>query len=421
MKAKPKNIPTQAQKLAQVLEPRLQELGWAQAQFESETGSAISQQRISNWLGRKARVPSRDDCAALAATVLVGLMKKGKTVPPSAFGIFHDVLNAAGYAVHDDFDEQQCWARISRDGGIANKTLRVGWFRWGNFAYSKREDAAIDDPLDFQGPSREICQRICELLGLRISPIRLTVPQIGAKIQNREVDVLAPFIQLPARLFEISCSNPLPIPSSKLAVGINIVVHEKHIPGLTGLGESSRSQRNGRAPNSNASGEDARGWFDDLLSVPFRKLRCRCAKDSVPDVILPAAIDDLHWEPEESLSDAWEKTRNDPGGTLVPACVADEISCSWFEDTNPTYKRLLKSPPYRLPVSLGVHPSETKLLSTLNACLDILERDGFLQAHIQPDRLGRGLAGEIGPNDTGFPRSDVPQSRLVKPPARLRR
>lgn len=311
------------------------------------------------WLGGQKRPPGWLDAGTLAS-VIFGVMlakkKAGLQIPPDlkfdAAALMKEFINAAGFPMENGHPDQPLWNELHEG---KTQALRVGWFPWGGFATQKIED--------FVGPSRNVCDRLCELLGFSIQPVRLEVHDLEDKLANREVHLLAPLIQLPARAFKYACSQPLP----EVRVGLGLVVHKKVADSLPG--------NPGRTP------------YQELAKVPFDNLQICLVKEGVADAVLRSSSVPRQFG---SFKEAWEAVREHPLDSesgQARAFMADAVSCKRIILDNPDFVQILADQ-HRLPVCFGVHPDETRLMTVVNLCLAIIEADGIKSLIPDPNRLG---------------------------------
>jgi len=334
---------------AGVLNRYMDKLGLEQTRLAETTG--ISRPEISIWCSGKKRAPSWVDTGTLAWAIY-GVMrerkKQGQPVPTDlnldAAALMKEFLNAAGFRLSDKsdvFENQRVWAHLhSHQKQGTERVLKLGWFPWGTFAR----------PTNFGGLSEEFCQRLAELLGVVLQPVPLELPEVGDKLNAREVDLVAPLILLPARVLDFACSKELP--------GLHV-----------GLGLLAPKTKRSLFPES--STDEFQVW----KQIPWGKLKVFLVKGGVADVLLTPHRRSVLVQGCGSFQEAWEAVRSEPverSSNLVRVFMADAVSCHGLQDND---FPLVAKTYHQLPVAFAVHRSETRLLTAINLCVDIIAHD----------------------------------------------
>jgi len=350
----------QARVFSETLRRYLDALKIEQTQLAEETG--ISRQEISMWTGGKKRPPGWLDAGRMAAVIFVRMLRMEKDGGNIPAGLRFDnalltqeFINAAGFKMNDEYDDQPLWRRLE-DVDKKGRILRVGWFPWGDFARVNNEKHPASAPGNFGGLSEKLCRRLCGLLGVAMEPVPIEVHEMKTRLWDGDVDLLAPLIQLPARKFAFACSQRIP----GLWVGLSMLVQKK-------LWDQS---------------------FLSLQRVPLEKFQVWLVKEGVADVLLPRnSVGEVIEVPsfDEALEGVKQK-HVDPSTERFRAFMADSVSCHHAEKSSkpelvPIPQDHFTGPDafldqHTLPVAFGVHPNETRFLSVVNSCLEIMADDG---------------------------------------------
>lgn len=348
-----------------------------QKQLGEQTG--ISRQEISTWCKGEKRPPGWLDAAALAAAVFMAMLERKKDGVPLPVGLSFDAaaimkefLNAAGFRLTDDHEAEPVWNRLQSKAhpqpGDTIPRLRVGYFAWGNFA--RRNTAG-----QFVGLSAELCRKVCELLGIAMESVPIELREAGRKLQDREVDMVAPLIRLPARVLEFACSDQIP----ELHAGLSMLAPKEHVHLFPDIKSESPHQ-----------------W----RQVPWKNLKVCLVRDGIAHVLLPFIATSVNQEIHDNFEDAWNAVKAEPvehSTSLIRVFMGDEVTCHALSDTK--FEIVVKDP-YQLPLAFGVASSETHLLAAINLCLsvitcDVKRRNGFAHFENSPAAAGFTLNSEF--------------------------
>lgn len=364
-------------RFADKLRERLAALNWDQSVLADVAG--VSATKVSGWLSASRSI-SRDDVCRLAWAISAGQdgsslkRVKGESgtelqlkLPPSRSlqdettgdlpgrggieQITADLLDAAGYSSAIEPKLDRAWGRLTpgMNNGSAQaneNSLKVGWFDYPPFAIPRHAQ-------EFDGISRELCDVLCSLLGISMTPVRLGLGEIEAAVRSRKVDMLAPTLALPSRLRSLAFSEALP----GIQVGLATLVSSRVSP---------------------------RPQFDTKACI-------HCARGSVTKAQLrllypkewPIFGPHIH---EEQDLDNWHVLFESPQDAEKELCffVADEITCNYAALKDPQRVAVASLPAVasqaKLPLAFGVHHDEPRLLAAINTTIHLMQ-DGNLFEH----------------------------------------
>lgn len=357
---------TLAEAFSDALDGLFEEAEWENPQRRLAELTGKSHQQISNW--RQHRPPGRDDVDDIAIVLYQVLKaKKGGVRFGQKVGynldlesILGTLLGSVGLELNNDIDNEPVWSRLA--GGVGQE-LKLGWFVW-------RDLTGPDQ--NFQGPARLICERLCDLLGVRLVPVQVAVEEIGSMILNREIDIMGPFLKLPARRRELACSKPI--------LGLK--------PGINFLARKERIQEVREGLSAEMSSELS------IEALPFGRLRLYLVRNGVPHILLNRHLPLTQSKLFADFREAWEDfSAPSPNSQRVEVFVADELTCLWAIATSGgRYESIFDgNAPFSIPMCFGVNPSETQLLAAINDCLEIMHSDAFLWQQLERSQTLRQL------------------------------
>lgn len=257
--------------------------------------------------------------------------------------ILYELLKAAGFSSFEWKGDQ--WDRIIDERDPEKRTLRVGYFVWPGFANENFTQCL----------SRDITEWLAHVLRIRqLVPIKLPLSALYREDLFHDIDLVAPFVDVPARRFTIACSDPI----ANCEVGHNALVH---------------------------------GDFKSKVQISsLSELRDRdCVLTYVKGGVTEFCIEvmGVHVntrDPVESLIAAVEKVTVAPEERdgRCPVFVGDDITCQQItKESGGDVELCLRAAEIPRPLVFGLPLSRPEVLATVNDALQLLSG---LKSHLQP-------------------------------------
>jgi hypothetical protein len=337
---------------AGLLHKHLQKLGWTQSKLAD--GSGISEAQISVWRAAgSTRAIGRNHVNRIAWALASGYEENARRAGRSSVEvdsletILSELLRAAGYAPTTGSPEGRIATLL---GGSERSTLTVGWVPFPPFA--------IPGPSGPTGLVVKVTEYVTELMGVDIEWAKREwkelIPSLSGEERER-IHLIAPvFLKLPTRMFRARFSNSLP----GIFIGVNAVI-----------GATYREKVVSNDPNKNHAVID-----DKKLSVTLIRGEVGEAlhRMIVPRAELETSVDKAEDACEYILTNPVDKASG-----RFRCFVADQVTCANLSSRFPGLQLMLTSPEVQrrvaLPLSFAVLPEETKVVSVINSCLQIME------------------------------------------------
>lgn len=269
-----------------------------------------------------------------------GSEKLGSRTP---FELANQLLTAARLTHTLGTKEDSIWWRIRSIRAKQGKPpeLNVGWFPWGNFAKE-----------EFSGLSRIITEDLFRLMGLSFKTVKLHhYADMAGYLDNHKVDMIAPLLLAPYRMFQFSCSA-----SIGRMCGLNLLGVREHIRPLLPPGKD---------------------FILDAQELDATKFRICYVSGGVAQYLRPKLMgSEPASEIHDTLAEAIESVLDTPvdkSGAVRLFC-GDQFTCRAVEMANTKRDPLLlfHTPCNKLPIVFGVAPNEQGLLQIINQAIELL-------------------------------------------------
>lgn len=346
-------------RVREVLEKYVSDLGWNQTDLATKSG--ISKSQISRWMGETsdASPVPRDQINRLSYVIALGYRERDPRNGAARLEtILYELLDAGGYEPVTSHQKNKRWQEIT--GPDQQRQIEVGCIPWkGLWDLSEpKRDGIARKGTELTGPLVEVLGRTCGLMGVSFGwRVLSTWKELMDTISKREVDLTA-VLHLPAREAFLRFSIP---------------IFEE---GISMMALVPRDFRGEDSEHHQFLVAYVEGEVGEVLA---RKL-------------LPYSSREKGFEKAEK---ACEYVRDQPvevrGGAEVFRCfVADELVCEqMLEEYGDSLKRLPLNSNVSLPLAFAVHLKEEKLAMAVNQALRDLARN---------DALGhRGRRGPASP------------------------
>jgi transcriptional regulator with XRE-family HTH domain len=333
---------------ATTVREHLRHLGIEQRQLAEALGVKPSQ--VSAWLAEEEnegyRAVSVDTVGRIADFLkdqyqkrdVAGSDEFGKRKP---FELAKRLLEAARLKLPFPTNEDSIWWRIKSDRAAGRTpTLRVGWYKWGNFADK-----------EFTGLSRIITDELLRLMDLKMEPVPLhSYSAMNGFLENEKVDMIAPLMLAPFRMFQFWCSSPI-----GKKCGLNLLGVRKHVEPLLSSGK---------------------GPVGSIRELDGSKFRICFVAGGVAQVLGPQLRGGPRPETYNNVLDTIDTVLNepiDPTGVVRLYC-GDQFNCLAQEEANKEkgVMLLLRRPYNEMPLVFGVAPGEEGLLFVINQTIKLM-------------------------------------------------
>jgi hypothetical protein len=250
--------------------------------------------------------------------------------------ILSELLEAAGYGplVVDGQD----WVFHKLALPALHKQLRIGYAPWPPYLKTS--------PMGVEGIYALWTQRIATLAGFEVVWVPLNWRQLISSLHNREVDLVAPIMKVPARTFELLFSTSLP----NAEIGVCGVVSRQN-------GSGSRIHNDQSYVLSFVEGEV--GHIVGQIVFPKASI-----DKQPPFITVDSAVDFIRSNPR-GVSDQAIRC------LVVDQATAETLS-NRFSDLS-----IVLGTPVQFPVAFAADPREEKLITLIDECIGTLKEINY--------------------------------------------
>lgn len=287
--------------------------------------------------------------------------------------LLEELLKAAGFASHDWLGDR--WDEIidapmrETPGEPSRRPVRVGYFGWPGMAALHKSPGG--DLIGVEGVSAKLVHWLLGALRLPVvhQPVQLSVADLYDRGLFMRVDLVAPFIGIPARRLSIGYSKPI----GGWRVGQNFLVNSVHASNII--------------PN---------GCLKSFRDIPTNKIRAVFVQGGVSEQMVDALdLPDDARESCETFERAIEKVAIDPQvvNGRFPCFVGDLVTCDSARKKHPSVLELIVCKNFTMasPLVFGL-PQRQEVLETVNLALELLatlKHDEFIDDNFIPGGVKR--------------------------------